>query len=179
MGSDRLEFKSRIDRNDSIYAKIARFIKSVMPDVYKECQILDIHSCHDGKYYVARTDSTFCMNIARNHCSNTIYFLINEYGIYQKCFCQCPTTVGRRFGLCKEYSSKIRPLKSELQALLFPHISEHKKAVICELKGFEVYDENENEYMSSMKDYLGYLEDEILEKDSYEQRFNSKKKRKY
>ena len=150
-----------------------------MPDVYKDCQILDIHSCHDGKYYVARTDSTFCMNIAKNHNSNTIYFLVNEHGVYQKCFCQCSTTVGRRFGMCKEYASKIRPLKSELQALLFPHIREHKKAVICELKGSDTYTEDESAYISNVESFVGYLEEGILEKESYEQRFNSKKRKKY
>ena len=69
-------------------------------------------------YYFVRTDCTFCMNKADYHKSNTVYFVINEMGLFQKCLCRCP--IDRKFGECKHYKSACYPVDNEVRRHLFP-----------------------------------------------------------
>jgi hypothetical protein len=117
------DLKTRIEKDDKEYRAIRRMINSKMPAIYKNVEIMDIHICNKGEnnYYLVRTNSGFCMNVARDHNNNTIYFVITEYGICQKCFCRCNTTEGRKFGLCMEYHSNMIPLTSKEKLNLFPN----------------------------------------------------------
>lgn len=67
------------------------------------------------KYYV-NTTSRYCMNISREHRSNTIYFIIyisgNSIKVSQRCHCTCDTTHYNATILCKNYSSKSIDIKS-------------------------------------------------------------------
>ena len=53
------------------------------------------------------TDSKYCTNLDKEHRSTHIYFVVyKNKKIYQKCFCKCSTTEGRKYGLCSKYRSK-------------------------------------------------------------------------
>lgn len=184
-GASKLNLQTQINENDCKWTKIVKFLRQVMPDVYKTTHILDLHECEDGAYYVARTDSKFCMNISREHNSNTIYFLINQYGAYQKCFCQCEKFKGRKFGLCREYSSKLRPLTKEIKKLLFPKFYNESDNSIMPLNTFKYlieskdnkteYTKRKGVYIANTERFLNDLNDVASNKIGYEKRFNDKR----
>ena len=54
------------------------------------------------------TYSKYCENLERNHNSNHVFFHIDfkTNQIYQRCFCECQTTQGRKQGMCQDFSGK-------------------------------------------------------------------------
>ena len=53
--------------------------------------------------------SNFCQNVNRDHRSNTVYFLLDEYGIVQRCHCKCDEV--RPSGItCKKFTSEKKSL---------------------------------------------------------------------
>ena len=56
--------------------------------------------------YLLKTTSRYCENIRRNHNSNHVKIIIDNNLIYQKCFCRCDTTEGRRLGPCKDFTGR-------------------------------------------------------------------------
>jgi len=84
-------------------------------------------------YYV-KTNSKYCENLSRPHNSNHVWFKISNQGtIYQKCFCSCETTEGRRSGFCKEFSGREHVMPSKLKYMLFPDkkMSKNIKEALC------------------------------------------------
>jgi len=73
----------------------------------------------DDPVFLARTTARYCLNVGRTHQSNNVYFLFSERGAYQMCFCRCPTTEGRKSGLCENFHSKMFPIPTELKIALF------------------------------------------------------------
>jgi hypothetical protein len=111
-----------------------------IPDVYRKVDIVDlVHKVGpDGSdYYLARTDSSFCMNKSGEHNHNNIYFLINSKGLYQKCFCRCPTTAGRKYGPCSKYRSSPYAMPPLVRKELFPKL--HAKM----MRGHEIASKND------------------------------------
>jgi hypothetical protein len=49
--------------------------------------------------------SNFCLNIGQDHNSNTVYFLLDQSGIVQRCHCKCEKVRPSGFK-CKDYCSK-------------------------------------------------------------------------
>lgn len=80
-----------------------------------------------NKFYIAKIDSMYCLNIQREHNSCGIYFQITETGLYQRCFCRCDTEEGRLNGLCSEYKSSPFQLPREVLIMLFPKSSTKKQ----------------------------------------------------
>lgn len=74
---------------------------------------------HD-KFYIAKIDSMYCLNVQREHNSCGIYFQITEHGMYQRCFCKCDTEEGRLSGKCDKFKSAPFPLPMEVLKMLFP-----------------------------------------------------------
>ena len=62
--------------------------------------------------HLLKTTSKYCENIKRSHNSNHIKLIIDNGYIYQKCFCTCETTVGRRLGFCKDFSGRKHKLET-------------------------------------------------------------------
>jgi len=106
------------------YKMIKKMMNKKLPEVYHGVEIMSINICNRGEnnYYLIRTNCTFCMNKADYHNGNTVYFVITEYGICQKCFCRCDTVEKRRFGLCRDFHSANIPLSAKEKTLLFPNI---------------------------------------------------------
>lgn len=71
------------------------------------------------KIYIAKNTSMYCLNVKRDHNSCGIYFVIQESGMYQKCFCRCETTEGRKAGVCSKFKSHVFPIPMDLKKSLF------------------------------------------------------------
>ncbi len=75
------------------------------------------------KVIVKNEGSNYCMNVKREHRKNSVWFLVEESGIRQKCFCRCTgpeALVGREWGLCKLFVSSSFPISREVKEVLFP-----------------------------------------------------------
>lgn len=98
----------------------------VLPRSYENQKVKALRRYPDGNYLVI-TDSRYCMNLGRNHNSCGIYFLLTRDGIYQKCLCPCDNLVDRKHGYCRDYTSRLFPLKDDvLRQELFPTKVESK-----------------------------------------------------
>ena len=75
----------------------------------------------DINSYKLATTSRYCENLARDHNSNHIWFTVNGDIISQKCFCQCDTTKGRRYGMCKNYTGQNYVVTDKIKAIMYPN----------------------------------------------------------
>lgn len=66
---------------------------------------------------VAGFGSRFCLNKGADHTSQSIYFVVTQFGISQRCFSKKETE--RKSGLCSAFSSNSKPISAELRAVLF------------------------------------------------------------
>ena len=164
--SNRLKFRERITKDSEIFKSIQNFVRKIFPN-FKNVTIVDMHKCANGDYYVCRSNSSYCMNIDREHQSNTIYFYIDKHNIYQKCFCSCDTVDGRKYGMCKDYRSSGYKLTKVLTGMLYPH-DDIDTGALCELNTMNDLKKNKVGYVSNLQIYLGYLESEILNKKKNE-----------
>lgn len=121
----------RLPKNDARVHVIQQWIKNhdlpenqKLPDVYRNTEVVDVtmRVGENHPYFFVRTDSLFCLNKGGEHGHNNIYFLINERGMYQKCFCQCETTEGRKHGLCRDYKSSPYIIPQTVLKELYPEI---------------------------------------------------------
>tara|TARA_B100000676_G_scaffold313165_1_gene391907 strand:+ start:652 stop:2025 length:1374 start_codon:yes stop_codon:yes gene_type:complete len=90
--------------------------RKILPKQYKGIEITTAFSFQTNNVrssVIARIDSQFCMNIGREHNTNTVYMYANlvTRKAYMKCYCRCVTTEGRRtivrgqVQMCKDYCS--------------------------------------------------------------------------
>lgn len=61
--------------------------------------------------------SRFCLNKNADHKTSTVYFILNQNGLQQKCFCKKADE--RLSGLCSEFTSEARQVDDELYVQLF------------------------------------------------------------
>jgi hypothetical protein len=76
-----------------------------IPESYMPFQITSVSKIDDA--YVISTTSRYCANLGRCHRSNHVYFLASTRGIFQKCYCTCDTTEGRKHGKCESFCQRI------------------------------------------------------------------------
>lgn len=69
--------------------------------------------------FMLRSTSRWCGNLGRTHRTNNVYFVLTRKGIHQRCYCRCDTLDGRKYGLCKDYSSETWPVTPEVLAVFF------------------------------------------------------------
>lgn len=70
--------------------------------------------------YMLRSTARHCFNLGRAHRTNNVYFVVTRRGVSQRCYCRCETTEGRRFGMCKDFSSDWWPVPAAVTAAFFP-----------------------------------------------------------
>lgn len=170
------DLKDRLDKETKEYKLIRRLINAKMPAIYKNIEIMDVHACNKGEnlYYLIRTNSSFCMNIAREHHSNTIYFVITEYGLCQKCFCRCNTTEGRKFGLCCDYHSSMVSLSNKEKSVLFPNSKKNEEKTKYSPR--DIHNEKKllKELLQNKINEIQMWQDYLDGKSDFEERFNKK-----
>jgi hypothetical protein len=123
---------TKLDANDPCISVIQDWIRNenlpsraILPEIYRHVDVVDVKRCvgkGDNPYYLVRIDSNFCMNVGREHSHNSVFFLINENGLYQKCFCVCDTTEGRVAGKCRDYKSQNYAMPDAVCKVLYPLI---------------------------------------------------------
>ena len=97
---------------------IETFIRQYLPgqSTSRVHSIFKFHSI-----LLVKTNSKYCENIGRDHGSNHVWFRIESDGsIVQKCFCTCDTVVGRKKGLCKDFTGRPHRLSPSIKTKLFP-----------------------------------------------------------
>lgn len=97
---------------------IMREFERIVPTSFfkgmKAMAVYDIQK-NDRHTLLVRTNCKRCLNkINGEHRSNHVYFVINEKGITQKCFCRCETLEGRKKGCCRDFSTKVGELSDVL-----------------------------------------------------------------
>jgi len=91
--------------------------KKQLPKQYKGIMIQQAFSFTNNNVrsnFIARIDSQYCINIGREHATNTVYMLVNTLTkkAFMKCYCRCDTTEGRRSivngkkKMCKDFTSQ-------------------------------------------------------------------------
>lgn len=153
-----------------------------LPDVYRHTQILDL-SCHAGpkrNYFIVRTDSMFCLNKASEHVRNSIYFLVRQSGMVQKCFCDSETIEGRKFGPCKTFESAPWSLPFYVRRELFSDNAkamEVSRGLVRGVKWSELTDEERDMICRAKDSELErlYARRRHRREIQYAQRFDSKR----
>lgn len=101
----------------SIHEWLHRMVcKRTLPREYKNVYISSAFSFTTNNirsHVICRLDSQFCMNIGREHVTNTVYLEVNlvTKQAFCKCYCRCDTLEGRRAQVrgkvvrCRDYRS--------------------------------------------------------------------------
>jgi hypothetical protein len=114
---------NRLLKDDVRHIEILRFFNTYVKD-YSTKDIKRIFYSDNENVYILCSVSKYCNNIGRNHNSEHIYFKLNSLGIFQRCFCKCDTTDGRKHGYCKDFQTKPIQLTPHLRKVLsFKEIS--------------------------------------------------------
>lgn len=95
--------------NSELIRLLEVFIRKSM-DGNEDTKVLGVFKCKS--VHLVKTTSRYCENIRRNHNSNHVKIVIDRGLIYQKCFCKCETTHGRRLGMCKDFSGRKHKLET-------------------------------------------------------------------
>ena len=117
-----VSFQNRLNKyEDERFDKITRFIRKTMPACYANVSIVEIYEkgekgTKEHRFY-CRTNERYCMNKTLPHTTNTIWFLINPNGLYQKCFSR--KQIMYQYGYCHSYRSSRYKLTNQIKRLLF------------------------------------------------------------
>jgi len=130
MGLDR--YPHDVDSSTEVFAEILACVRG-MSRVYASIELISIKSNSDRTRYVCRTrgwGSSYCMNVGRDHTSNTIYFQLDyKKGLSQRCFSNkdCPPGCLKT---CRSYESPSVPVPEMLRAALFPQTELSSKTMV-------------------------------------------------
>jgi len=131
-----------------------------IPKKYRESNIQDVIMCTptmQDRYYLINVDSHWCLNLQSDHKSNGIYFVINEEGLFQKCFCRCATV--RLSGIrCEEFTSECFHIPDDLYPMLFSSgndaVKSHYSDFVDRCESSLANIKDENELMSALMDRM-------------------------
>jgi hypothetical protein len=121
------ETKNEI-HDSELLCRLETFIRKSM-EGNEDTRVLSVFKFKN--VHLVKTTSRYCENIRRNHNSNHVKIVIDSGNIYQKCFCRCETTEGRRLGFCKDFTGRKHKLETNggtrICELLYPKQLETKK----------------------------------------------------
>lgn len=70
--------------------------------------------------FMLRSTARYCFNLGRAHRTNNVYFVLTRRGVCQRCYCRCETDEGRKYGMCKDFSSDCWEVPREVLDAFFP-----------------------------------------------------------
>lgn len=150
----KLTTKMDTDVNKDIFDRIESFIRyQTITQWNSPMRQLKKH----GKFYIAKIDSMYCLNVQREHNSCGIYFQITEGGMIQRCFCRKETMEGRQNGLCSSFKSTIFPLPNEVRKMLFPDSKKKRSVKQQSNKGMKVEMFGSNLLLKKQETLMDYL----------------------
>lgn len=131
--------RARLADKDKRVQKIKEWIKNDeihdlfrIPKKYRNSAVQDVIMCTPSvtdRYYIINVDSRWCLNLQDEHKNNGVYFIVNDQGLFQKCFCRCATTDGRISGqTCEQFTSECFQLPDDLDPILFSYSDDYKKS---------------------------------------------------
>lgn len=115
---------------------IEDFMDLINKQFYKDLRITSVYEAKSSgvskkKKLILGTNCKNCMNKDNGtHRSNHVYFLIEETGVYQKCFCRCDTLKGRKYKMCREYQGRVGNLSPAM--VQFIHAKPKMRCLIQE-----------------------------------------------
>jgi hypothetical protein len=105
-----------IQEHSESISEVLRLVSSIKDSrgnaFYKKFRATSLYRIKDGTHltFIMGTSCKSCMNKVNGvHRSNHVYFLLNDAGLFQKCFCRCETTEGRKFKMCKDFKFRLTP----------------------------------------------------------------------
>jgi len=123
-----LKIRVHIGEDDECFKAIKTFIEKTYEKhkYYGDMRVDNVYLCDHGDYYIVQTNSRYCQNVSREHCSNHIYFYISKKKsrIYQKCLSESKNKNNVR---CSDYKCKGCPITYRLRDILFPDLQKKKK----------------------------------------------------
>lgn len=153
--------------DDPIFKMVEKFVRT---ETIEEWNLPLTHLTKHNTFYSAKIQGgLYCLNIEREHNSCGIYFQITSEGLYQRCFCKCNTTEGRKYGLCSKFKSKVFPLSYELRSTLFPNRRKPKGITKKVLEPMEIFPsyrllhKDKRKYLKSCYNSLSYMK-QIIDK---------------
>lgn len=130
--SSMVRRKTHVDIGETKIQLLQHYFKSsTFPEPWRKLYIYNVTTNSNQTYYIINVKGDgchYCLNYElENHKSNSIYFLVKDGFISQRCYCRCHTTLHRRSGqMCSEFTSEPMPLPDEVNAALFPKSSRSK-----------------------------------------------------
>lgn len=128
LGDDGKVFKS-MNKNKKpitdkkVYDALIKAIRISLPKVYVNLEIKDATYTDRSKtsiwVRVCGEGCNYCQNVQRDHTSNTIYFVVTEGGIAQRCF-------SVKNASCKTYCSIMMPINTNLLDIIFNNTTQQK-----------------------------------------------------
>lgn len=110
-----------VESTDPAYRECQAVIRRAFGDLYKDVVVRKVKSTSQRVVVdVMGLNSRYCQNVAREHRSNNIYFVISKEGICQRCYDGGPASAETRHGPCSGYSSATMVIEASLLRLLWP-----------------------------------------------------------
>lgn len=78
--------------------------------------------------FMLRSTARYCINLGRAHRTNNVYFMLTKRGVCQRCYCRCETTEGRKYGMCKDFTSEYWTVPTDVLRAFFPDVTDDAHA---------------------------------------------------
>jgi hypothetical protein len=113
-GLNRFRNKEFVPNHTEQVQLLQTFIRTMVNPKYATLYIKSVFTRKNSKYYlihVGGDGSLFCMNVNRNHSNNSIYFILTNKGLFQKCFSRKK---------CAAYESRKIDVTNKIMGAFFP-----------------------------------------------------------
>lgn len=107
-----LNVKEHSDLVDAVSKVIATVKDKTGQPFFKKMRVTSLYKIKEGSHltYIIGTTCKNCLNKVGDsglHRSNHVYFVANDAGVFQKCFCRCETTEGRKYMMCRDFKFRL------------------------------------------------------------------------
>lgn len=109
-----------VDTSDPVYRELQTIIREAFGPLYASVIVRAVSkSSQQYTVTVGGTNCRYCQNIAQEHRSNNIYFVVRQDGIVQRCYDSGPMDARMQHGPCSSYQSSVMPLSVKSLAVLW------------------------------------------------------------
>lgn len=126
--TDEPEERHWTSKSIAAYADVLPRLAACLPVQFmgqRFTSVLEAEHC-----YMLRSTARYCFNLGRAHRTNNVYFMLTKRGVCQRCYCRCETAEGRKYGMCKDYTSEVWPVPREVLSVFFTDERDAKRCKI-------------------------------------------------
>ena len=139
------ENAQEIDKSTMMFELVRDMIRGcAAPDSTLPWEFVDLTKFYflkKNSRYMAKVKgpgANFCLNVSRQHCSSTVYFVLDAAGLRQRCFSR---KEGLGTSFCREFSSAYFRLPPILTAALYqatarPSVASLRAAAVTPISGY-------------------------------------------